>query len=99
MACVIGSEIDQPTADLIVQLQLQDVGHYSDTSKGKSRDPTDEELAFQLQNEELESISRYLEDRQMAMSFAAAVEADGRILAENQEEEDNASKDRSIACQ
>lgn len=99
MACVVGSEIDQPTADLIVQLQLQDVGLYSDTSKGKSREPTDEELAFQLQNEELESVSQYLEDRRMAMSFAAAVEADGRILAENQEEEDNASKDRLIACQ
>ncbi|EEA18499.1 IBR finger domain protein [Talaromyces marneffei ATCC 18224] len=98
MACVLGPELDQPTADLIVQLQLQDVGLYSDTSKGKSREPTDEELAFHLQNEELESISRYLEDRRMAMSFAAAVEADGHILAENQEEEEKASKDRLIAC-
>ncbi|KAJ6113507.1 hypothetical protein N7523_006824 [Penicillium sp. IBT 18751x] len=35
----------------------------------------------------------------MAMSSAAAVQADGRIMAENQVEEQNASKDRHIARQ
>jgi hypothetical protein len=35
----------------------------------------------------------------MAMSFAAAVQADGRILAESQAEEESASKDRIIARQ
>lgn len=99
MACVLEPEIDQPTAHLIVQLQLQDAALYSETCKGKSRDPTDEELAFQLQNEELESISQFLEDKRMAMSFATAVEADGRVLAEKHAEEENARKDRNIARQ
>ncbi|KAJ5496439.1 IBR finger domain protein, partial [Penicillium fimorum] len=90
-------EVDQPTAGLIVQIQLQDAGLYSEISKGKSRDPTDEELAFQLQNEQLEEIFNLLKDRRMAMSFAAAVQADGRILAQTQVEEETASKDRDIA--
>jgi hypothetical protein len=97
MACIL--EVDQPTAELIVQIQLQDACCYSETFKGKSRDPTDEELAFQLQKEQLEAISHTLKDRRMAMSFAAAVQADGRILAETQVEEESASKDRLVARQ
>ena len=97
MACVLELEIDQPTADLIVQLQLQDAGLYFEHSKGKSREPTNEELAFQLQNEELESVSQFLLDRRMAESFATAVQADGRILADNVMEEEITAKDRDIA--
>ncbi|KAH1514954.1 hypothetical protein KXX18_008396, partial [Aspergillus fumigatus] len=78
---------------------LQDASLYFKSSKGKSRDPTDEELAFQLQNEELEIISQLLADRRMATSFAAAVQADGCIVAVNQVEEENACKDRDIARQ
>ncbi|PYH42936.1 BRcat and Rcat domain-containing protein [Aspergillus saccharolyticus JOP 1030-1] len=99
MACILDSGIDQLTFDLIVQLQLQDADLYFESSKGKSRDPTDEELAFQLQNEEWGNISQYLQDRRMAMSFAAAVQADGHVLAETLVEEENASKDRTIAHQ
>jgi hypothetical protein len=97
MACILEPAIDQPTLDLIVQLQLQDADLYFESSKGKSREPTDEDLAFHLQNEEWESISQFLEDRRMAMSFAAAVQADGQVLAESQVEEENASKDRDFA--
>ncbi|KAI3056825.1 hypothetical protein CBS147353_11132 [Aspergillus niger] len=99
MACVLDPGIDQSTFDLIVQLQLQETDLYFESSKGKSRDPTDEELAFHLQNEEWENISQYLQDRRMAMSFATAVQADGHVLAETQVEEENASKDRIIARQ
>lgn len=84
MAFILAPEIDQPTANLLIQLQLQDAGLYFISSKGKSRDPTDEELAFQLQNEELEVISQLLADRQMATSFTAAVQADGCIITMNQ---------------
>jgi hypothetical protein len=97
MACIL--EVDQPTAELIVQIQLQDAISYSETSKGKSREPTDEELAFQLQKDQLEAVSHTLKDRRMAMSFASAVQADGRILAETQVEEESASKDRIAARQ
>lgn len=97
MACVLEPATDKPTLDLIVQLQLQDAHLYFESSKGKSREPTDEELAFRLQHEEWESISQFVEDRRMAMSFAAAVQADGRILAESLVEEGNALKDRDLA--
>lgn len=97
MACIL--ELDQPTAELIIQIQFQDASSFSNTLKGKSRDPTDEELAFYLQNEQLEAVSHALKDRRMAVSFAAAIQADGRILAETQVEEESASKDRIVACQ
>ncbi|KAJ5582136.1 IBR finger domain-containing protein [Penicillium sp. DV-2018c] len=97
MDSLFGPGLDQATADLIVQLQLEDVGLHTRNSKGKSRDPTDEQLAFQLQNNDLESMSQLLSDRRMAMSFAAAVQADARILANSQVEEENIAKDRDIA--
>ncbi|KAJ9224086.1 hypothetical protein DTO169C6_3706 [Paecilomyces variotii] len=89
--------MDQATADLLIQLQLEDTGLYFETSKGKSRDLTDEELAFQLQSEELTGVSQFLFDRRMALSFAAAVQADGQILVENSVEEERVAKDRDIA--
>lgn len=55
MVCIL--ELDQPTAELIIQIQLQDASSFSNTLKGKSRDPTDEELAFYLQKEQLEAVS------------------------------------------
>ncbi|PYH93678.1 hypothetical protein BO71DRAFT_354762 [Aspergillus ellipticus CBS 707.79] len=72
--------MDQSTIDLMVQLQLEDAGLHFETPKGKSREPTDEELAVQLQEEELKCASQILADRRMASSFAAAVRADGRLL-------------------
>lgn len=97
MTCIL--ELDQLTAELIVLIQLENACSYSETSKGKSRDPTDEELAFHLQKEQLEAVSHALKDRRIAMSFAAAVQADGRILAETQVEEESASEDRLVARQ
>ncbi|KAJ5505196.1 IBR finger domain-containing protein [Penicillium expansum] len=97
MDCVFETGFDQATADLIIQLQLQDVSVYVQYAKGKNREPTDEELAFQLQNVDLESVSQLLSDRRMAMSFAAAVQADAQILIDGQVEEDNTANDRDIA--
>ncbi|OKL62264.1 hypothetical protein UA08_02807 [Talaromyces atroroseus] len=97
MAYVLEPEIDQPTAELIVQLQLEDAAFYFESSKRKSRHPTSEETAFQLHNEELDGAFQFLADRRMAMSFAAAVQADGQTLANSQIEEDTATKDRDIA--
>nr|KMM68472.1 RING finger protein [Coccidioides posadasii RMSCC 3488] len=97
MASVPEPEIDQPTADLIVQLQLQDADLYFESAKGKSREPTDEELAFQLQTEEFKNASQFFVDRRMAMSFATAVQVDGPILVDNFVTEDNAMRDRELA--
>ncbi|KMU86809.1 RING finger protein [Coccidioides immitis H538.4] len=97
MASVPEPEIDQPTADLIVQLQLQDADLYFESSKGKSREPTDEELAFQLQTEEFKNASQFFVDRRMAMSFATAVQVDGPIMVDNFVAEENAMRDRELA--
>lgn len=88
---------DQATADLILKLQLEDAGVYFDTSKGKSRDPTDEDIAFRLQQEELEDTSHFLNDKRMARSIAAAVQADGQTIASSDLEEKIASKDQELA--
>ncbi|KAL5339366.1 hypothetical protein BJX70DRAFT_408084 [Aspergillus crustosus] len=90
-------EIDQKTADLIIQLQLEDAGIYLDCSKGKSRDPTNEKVAFQLQTEELENASEFLADKRMAISMAKAVLADGQILDDNKAHEEAAVSDRQLA--
>ena len=97
MAYVLEPEIDHPTLDLITQLQLHDMVFYFEYCEGKSPDSTDEEIAFRMQNEEWSSISQLLDDRRMAMSCAAAVQADGHVLAETQKEEENATVDRNIA--
>ncbi|OJJ42378.1 hypothetical protein ASPZODRAFT_137305 [Penicilliopsis zonata CBS 506.65] len=99
MDYMVETGLDQATADLIIQLQLQDISLYSESSKGKSREPTDEELAFRLQNEELENNSQLLLDRRMAMSFAAAVLADGSLLADTYAEEQRVARDREMARQ
>ncbi|PWY65969.1 IBR finger domain-containing protein [Aspergillus heteromorphus CBS 117.55] len=87
MAGILQLEMDQASADLIIQLQLEDASEFFRASKGKSRDQTDEELAFRLQTEELEDTDRLFYDRRMATSMAAAVRADGKILAEVSEED------------
>lgn len=97
MTCVLGLDVDQHTADLLVQLQLEDGDRYFESSKGKSREPTDEEVAFQLQEEDLKILSQILSDKRMAMSIANAVQSDGEIVAENQTTEENAARDRRLA--
>lgn len=97
MAGLFVPDMDQLTADLIVKLQLEDANQFFASSKGKSRGPTDEELAFQLQQEEAETTSKLLLDRRMARSFATAVQADGSIVANNQLDEETANRDRELA--
>ncbi|KAJ0413966.1 hypothetical protein BJY00DRAFT_321444 [Aspergillus carlsbadensis] len=73
--------IDQETADLILRLQLEDTGVYLESCSGKSKDPTDAQVAFELQREHLAAVSQYLIDQRMALSIAAAVQSDDQILA------------------
>lgn len=98
MAFVLGKDIDPASARLIIELQLEDAERYFASSKGKSREPTSEEQAFQMQNEELKAVSQTLLDRRMAESVAAAVRADGQILANCIAQEETAIRDRDIAC-
>ncbi|KAL4940035.1 hypothetical protein BDV06DRAFT_213806 [Aspergillus oleicola] len=90
-------DIDQATADLIIQIQLEDACLYFENSKGKSRDPTDEEIAFRKQQEDLQNISHLHNDRRMAISVAAAVQDDAQVIAEIEAEERTATRDRELA--
>ncbi len=60
MACVVESYfqgVDDQTADLILQLQLEDAELYSSKGKHREGDVSDELLAFQFQTQELERMS------------------------------------------
>jgi hypothetical protein len=73
---MLGQDIDPASASLIVQLQLEDVELFCASSKGKSREPTSDEQAFRMQNEELQEISQIHLDRRMAESVAAVDHAE-----------------------
>lgn len=104
MACVSETQIDQPTADLILQLQRQDVDQLFALSKerlrkGKFRALPDEELALQLHNDELEKTSKSLSDGRMARDLAVAVQ-DGQATiaeAENQLDKRKGAQGRGIS--
>jgi hypothetical protein len=81
MSSTADGSIDQETADLILKLQLEDAGVYLESCTGKSKDPTDRQVAFELQREQLEAVCQNLSDKRMALSIAAAVQADQQILA------------------
>lgn len=89
--------IDQETADLILQLQLEDASLYFETSKGKSRELTDEEIAFWMQQEDLQNTSNLAKDKRMAISFYFAVQADGQAIADSEMEDKIAARDRELA--
>ena len=102
MACVyqeFPEGVDEQTAHLIIQLQLQDADFYSSSSKGKAREDeaSNESIAFQLQKQELENVSLFLSDRRMTQSIADAVQTDGQILVETLSQEDIAARDRGLA--
>lgn len=94
-------DVDEVTANLIIQLQLYDVDFFSFSSKGKAREDetSDESLAFQLQKQELENISLFLSDKRMTQSIADAVQTDGQLLRETLSQEDIVARDRDLARQ
>ncbi|KAL4950633.1 hypothetical protein BDW69DRAFT_197103 [Aspergillus filifer] len=90
-------DIDQATADLIHQLQLEDASLYFENSKGKSREPTDEEIAFRMQQQDLHNAFSLAEDKRMAISFSFAVQTDAQAIADSEMEEKVAARDRELA--
>ncbi|TAQ85458.1 hypothetical protein B7494_g6206 [Chlorociboria aeruginascens] len=92
-------DLDEETAALIIQLQIEDADSYSSNSKGKGRegDVLDEALAFNLQKEELKKIYSFLSDKRMTQSIASAVQNDGPILSDVLLREDMVASDRLMA--
>ncbi|KAF9468397.1 hypothetical protein BDZ94DRAFT_784579 [Collybia nuda] len=94
------ADVDHLTSLLIAQLFLDDIDDVTSSRKGKARydaPPTDEELAFRLQNEFLESAVRELEDYRIAKSLEVALERDFPFISAIAVMEQAAQDDREAA--
>lgn len=93
-------DLDFETADLILQLQLEDVEHVRDRAKGKQREgtePDDSQQALAMMESDLQSMRSLIADRHMSRSIAAAVLADRPAIEESIREEEIAHRDRIMA--
>ncbi|ROV99688.1 hypothetical protein VSDG_03139 [Cytospora chrysosperma] len=91
--------MDDETARLIFQLQLEDLQEVSSGSKGKQRagEVSDFELALSCYRTELESSTMFVSDRHMCMSIASAVHRDGEVINDLMAQEKQAAADRGLA--
>ena len=92
--------MDDLTAALVIELELEDAEIVSSSFKGKAHEGTlsDAELALELYKQELKRNASIFSDRRMARSIALAVQTDGNVLAESMSQEQSAARDRDMAC-
>lgn len=97
----IFNAMDDESAELILQLTIEDGQQFQSGQKSKGRecDFSDMELAVQLSQEFNESLYSFLQDRKMTRSVAQAVTNDGAILAALHAAEQQADQDRRLATQ
>ncbi|KAK4996026.1 hypothetical protein LTR66_004278 [Elasticomyces elasticus] len=91
--------IDEESAALIMQIQLEDSKQLGSRFKGKQKEGevSDIELALQLYREELDLFEPFRADRQMARSMATAIMTDGPMLSEAASQEQQVGQDRILA--
>lgn len=91
--------IDDATANLMVQLQCQDLVQMQDASKGKRRenDTSDSDVAMQMMQQELEQLKIAVSDRSMSRSLAQAVITDAEVLRDMAVKDGLAGNDRVLA--
>jgi len=94
--------IDEATARLIIQLQLEDSEVLASTldRKGKARegDLTDSQVALQIYRDDMKRNDKLIQDRQMTKSIAHACQTDGNIIAASHSQEHTAASDHEMAC-
>ena len=92
-------EIDDTTAKLIIQLQLEDLEELAGNQKGKQAEGSqnDTQDAISTYRQELQQILMVLSDRSMARSIGQAVISDSRLLRVFKNQEDVAASDRQVA--
>ncbi|THV52664.1 hypothetical protein BGAL_0073g00150 [Botrytis galanthina] len=93
------ADIDDETAKMIIQLQLDDIEYSSSKGKGRADSVSDISIAFEMQKEELKNIALFLSDQRMARSIALAVQTDGAVLTEAASRDDALVRDHSMALQ
>lgn len=91
--------IDDASANLILQLQLDDLKDLKLKRSGKQREDSqnDGEVAAELLEENIDNLLTFLGDRRMTRSIAQAVQADGVILARTALEEEVSHEDHALA--
>ena len=92
--------MDDLTATLIIQLQLDDINDLRQRSKGKNLEGSimDSQVAQCEYQKELERFQTIIHDRRMGHSISQAVESDAEIITRASIEEDNAARDHQLAC-
>ena len=92
--------MDDITASLILELQLEDVDELIDSDKGKQAEGSlaDADHALGVYKEELQRLETILSDRRMGRSISEAVERDAEHIRTARVEEQNAIRDRRLAC-
>ncbi|KAF7924926.1 uncharacterized protein EAE98_007014 [Botrytis deweyae] len=93
------ADIDDETAKLIIQLQLDDIEYSSSKGKGRADNVSDISIALKMQKEELEHVALFLSDQRMTRSIALAVQTDGVVLTEVVSRDDVSARDHSMALQ
>lgn len=98
----VSNNMDDDTAALILQLQLEDSQELFTTCEGKGKgregDISDTQLALNLYREDLERNVSIINDRKMTRSLARACQTDGNALAASLCEEQTAASDFAEAC-
>ena len=94
--------MDEDSAALIIQLQIQDSQQLSALyeGKGKGREGylSDCQLAMNLYLEDLERNASIILDRRMTRSIARACQMDGNVVTTSLSQEQTAASDRETAC-
>ena len=93
-------DLDAETASLIAMLALEDLEEAMNARKGKARansQPTDEELAYQLQSQQYQAWLTITEDQKFAKSIGDALTADTALLDAFTISEQAAAEDRLAA--
>ncbi|MCJ1473756.1 hypothetical protein MMC13_002407 [Lambiella insularis] len=94
--------MDEETASAILAFQLEDLESIVANRKGKAREddpPTDDELAINLQIDELRRQQANLADARMARSIGSAVQNDEAAITILDSQERRSAQDHLIACQ
>jgi len=95
-------DIDEATAALIIQLQLEDsaaiVAAIDRKGKGIEGELSDIQLALQLYQEDMHRSNTIINDRQMTKSIAQACLTDGNVITVSRSEEQASANDHQMAC-
>ena len=88
---------DEALTALIVSLQLEDLRDLAEKGKGKSKSPTDGEIAQETFVRELEALQISIEDHRYASALQRVAPIERTVLRDIQAEEALASSDRAAA--